>query len=42
MSVGVGGKGVGGVTLPILKVGMPFEVKGGSEPFQRCPVPHSF
>ena len=27
MSVGVGGKDVGGVTLPILKVGRPFAVK---------------
>ena len=27
VSVGVGGKDVGGVTLPILKVGRPFEVK---------------
>ena len=27
MSVGVGGKDVGGVTLPILKVGRPFVVK---------------
>ena len=26
MSVGVGGKDVGGVTLPILKVGRPFAV----------------
>ena len=26
MSVGVGGKDVGGVTLPILKVGIPFAV----------------
>ena len=28
MSVGIGGKDVGGVTLPILKVGRPFAVKG--------------
>ena len=27
VSVEVGGKEMGGVTLPILKVGMPFEVK---------------
>ena len=27
VSVGVGGKDVGGVTLPILKVGRPFAVK---------------
>ena len=27
MSVGVGGKDVGGVTLPLLKVGRPFAVK---------------
>ena len=28
VSVEVGGKDVGGLTLPILKVGMPFAVKG--------------
>ena len=42
MSVGVGGKDVGGVTLPILKVEGHLKSTGSSEPLQRYPVPHSF
>ena len=38
MSGGEGGKDVGGVTSPILKVGMPFTVKMEFRTFQRCPV----
>ena len=42
VSVGVGLKDVGGVTLSILKVGRPFAVKMEFRTVQRCPVPHSF
>ena len=39
MSVGVGEKDIGGVTLPILKWGCRLQSKLSSEPFQRCTVP---
>ena len=43
VSVGVRGKDLGGLTLPILKVyGGRLQSKWSSEPFQMCPVPLSF
>ena len=42
VSVEVGGKDVGGVTLLILKVGRPFAVNREFRTVSKVPVPHSF
>ena len=42
VSVGVGGKDVGGVTLPILKVGRPFAVKGEFRTVSKVPGSSQF
>ena len=41
-SVGVGGKDVGGVTLPILKVGRPFAVKMEFRTVSKVPCSSQF
>ena len=42
VSVGVGGKDVGRVTLPILKVGRPFAVKGEFRTVSKMPGSSQF
>ena len=42
VSVRVGGKDVGGVTLPVLKVGSPFAVNREFRTVSKMPVPHGF